>query len=320
LASFFVATGWVIDLDEWRREPQRYNDLRLPEWLAFSPRCWLLVPLLQGEAQGEELVGFVVIGQPRAPRTIEWEDRDLLKSAARQLAVYVALVQTSEALLEARQFETFHRLAAFLVHDLKNVSGQLGMVLSNAARHGDNPEFIASAFNTMGHARERLDRTLAQLRNAQPEQVSRAQRVDLGEAVSEAVERSKDKAPVPQLSISAAPQVIAEKERLVTVLTHLLRNAQEAISDSGQVQIRLYQRQKWAYIEVEDNGHGMDERFMRESLFRPFQTTKGNAGMGIGVYEAREYISQLGGRIDVSSTLGVGTTFTIQLVSHDTGS
>ena len=317
LASFLVASGWIINIDEWRREPKRYSGLLLPEWLSASPRCWLLVPLLQGQAQGEELVGFVVLGQPRALRAIEWEDRDLLKAASRQLAVYVALVQTSEALLEARQFETFHRLAAFLVHDLKNVSGQLGLVLGNATRHRDNPEFIDSAFHTMTLARARRDRTRARLGNAQPEQVGRVQRVDLGDAVREAVARCKDKQPEPQVSISATPQVIAERERLVTVLAHLLRNAQEAIAGAGEVQIRLYQCERWAYIEVADNGHGMDERFIRERLFRPFQTTKGNAGMGVGVYEVREYIGQLGGRVDVSSTPGEGTTFTIRLVARD---
>jgi signal transduction histidine kinase len=57
----------------------------------------------------------------------------------------------------------------------------------------------------------------------------------------------------------------------------------------------------------------MDSKFIAERLFRPFDTTKGNAGMGIGVYETREYIVKLSGQIVVESQPGKGSTFTITL-------
>ena len=57
----------------------------------------------------------------------------------------------------------------------------------------------------------------------------------------------------------------------------------------------------------------MDTKFIAERLFKPFDTTKGNAGMGIGVYEARDYIVKHSGSCDVESKVGVGTTFTITL-------
>jgi chemotaxis protein histidine kinase CheA len=57
----------------------------------------------------------------------------------------------------------------------------------------------------------------------------------------------------------------------------------------------------------------MDKRFIRERLFQPFNTTKGNAGMGVGVYESREFVYALGGEINVVSEPGAGTAFTIKL-------
>jgi signal transduction histidine kinase len=57
----------------------------------------------------------------------------------------------------------------------------------------------------------------------------------------------------------------------------------------------------------------MDERFIKERLFRPFYTTKGNSGMGIGAYEAREFMHTLGGDIQVESQLQMGTTFRIRI-------
>ena len=68
-------------------------------------------------------------------------------------------------------------------------------------------------------------------------------------------------------------------------------------------------------IEIADTGEGMSEEFIRERLFKPFDSTK-SAGMGIGVFESREYINELGGSLEVSSTPGAGTTFRVLLPLH----
>ena len=66
-------------------------------------------------------------------------------------------------------------------------------------------------------------------------------------------------------------------------------------------------------ITVVDTGIGMDDTFIREQLFRPFESTKGVDGMGIGAYQVREYVRDLKGYLDVESTPGEGTTVTIRL-------
>ncbi|MBK5930603.1 XrtA/PEP-CTERM system histidine kinase PrsK [Halochromatium salexigens] len=310
LVSFLNRTHWIIELNEYRNNPDFYKGLRLPDWLLDDARHWVVVPLLKGEV----LEGFVVLAQPRAPNRIDWEERDLLKTAGRQLAVYVALVRTQEALLEARQFEAFHRLAAFLVHDLKNVSAQLSLICSNAERHRDNPEFITDAFRTMGHARDRLDRTQAQLRNVQPSaETAPRQQIDLAKLLTEVIADSQDAQPTPELEIRQPIELNADAEGLKNIVQHLVRNAQEATPDDGQVHLALDADEHWARIQVRDTGSGMDDDFMRRRLFRPFQTTKGNAGMGIGLYEARERINRMGGRIEVDSELGKGSLFRLWL-------
>ena len=65
-----------------------------------------------------------------------------------------------------------------------------------------------------------------------------------------------------------------------------------------------------------DTGHGMSEDFIRERLFKPFQTTK-QAGMGIGAYESFQYVQELGGRISVESEVNKGTLVTILLPLFD---
>ena len=56
----------------------------------------------------------------------------------------------------------------------------------------------------------------------------------------------------------------------------------------------------------------MSPEFIRERLFRPFDSTKGSHAMGIGAYQAREYARMLGGQLEVNSTVGEGTTFVLR--------
>ena len=86
----------------------------------------------------------------------------------------------------------------------------------------------------------------------------------------------------------------------------------EATPADGVVNLTLHADGERALIQVMDNGKGMDEIFIREKLFRPFATTK-SGGMGIGVYECREYVQELKGDMRVTSVENQGSTFTLSL-------
>jgi signal transduction histidine kinase len=98
-------------------------------------------------------------------------------------------------------------------------------------------------------------------------------------------------------------KVLADRERLERVVGHLIQNAIEATPRDGHVMVRRPRaggRCESVEIEITDTGEGMSEEFIRERLFKPFESTK-SAGMGIGVFESREYINELGGLLEVSS-------------------
>ena len=105
LPTFMRSTGWVVNLEEFRASPGRYRDLRLPDWLTEYPQAWLLVPLWQGK----DLLGFVLLASPRTLVDVNWEVTDLLKTAGRQAASFLAQIQATEALLESRKFEAFKK-------------------------------------------------------------------------------------------------------------------------------------------------------------------------------------------------------------------
>ena len=108
-------------------------------------------------------------------------------------------------------------------------------------------------------------------------------------------------------------RILVNRDRFVSIVGHIVKNAQEATDDDGYVFIDVVKNDEVVKIKVTDNGCGMSESFIKEELFNPFSTTKGNAGMGVGVYECREYIQSVGGRIDVVSILDRGTEITLSV-------
>lgn len=309
LVAFLQRTQWVVEVPEYLQTPEHYDGLNLAEWQEKIPELWLVVPLVQ---QGT-LYGFVAVAHPQVTRDINWEDHDLLKTVGQQLANYLALMDTSDALAHARQFEAYNRLSAFIVHDLKNLVAQLSLVVKNAEKHKHNPEFIDDAVDTLGHSVAKMNRLLSQLRKGNILE-SRPRAVDLKRTLEQVVVQQSKARPKPVLAkVEDKLLVNGDQDKLVSVLGHLVQNAQEATANDGSVKLRLYKLDNSAIIEVEDNGCGMDAQFIRERLFRPFDTTKGNAGMGIGVFETRQLITGSGGHMDVESEPDKGTRFTLRL-------
>ncbi|HEY7241917.1 MAG TPA: XrtA/PEP-CTERM system histidine kinase PrsK [Burkholderiales bacterium] len=299
-AAFLAKTGWVVDLEQ--RRPAGTVDL--PAWLRELPAAWLVVPVI---AQ-EELTGFAILATPRARIELNWEVRDLLKTAARQVGSFLAQVQASEALLEARKFESFNRMTAFVVHDLKNLVAQLSLLLRNAARHRHNPRFQDDMLTTVRHVEERMNRLLAQLATGSRSEEN-LRPIPLARVIERVVAAKKAaRADIAVHASDAALAAVGYEQRFERVLGHLVQNAIDATQPSGEVRISVAAEGDDAVIEIADSGCGMSEAFVRERLFRPFQTTKGN-GMGIGVFEVAQYARDMGGRVEVDSRPGAGTRF-----------
>ena len=107
-------------------------------------------------------VGFMATARTRVD--VNWEVNDLLKTAARQAATFLGQMQATEALLEARKFDAFNRMSAFVIHDLKNIVAQLSLMIKNAERHRENPEFQKDMLTTVEHSVERMKQLMLQLR------------------------------------------------------------------------------------------------------------------------------------------------------------
>lgn len=311
---FLESRQWVVDLQEFAKDPDKYEGLVLPEWMSKFPRGRLVVPLmLQGR-----LFGFMLLLQPRSAITLNWEVIDLLKIAGSQAASYLAQNEAASALMLARQFESFNRMSTFVVHDLKNLVSQLGLLIPNAEKHKDNPEFQRDMLETVTLSVQKMRLMLQKLSRSASQE--RPAPLSIEKLLVQAVASKAAFEPRPLLTITEPRlRVVADWERLERVVGHLIQNAIEATPKEGQVAITLSRANDSVIIEIRDTGEGMTEEFIRERLYKPFESTK-SAGMGIGAFESREYIHELGGSLAVSSTPPQGTTFriTLPLCQQDT--
>jgi putative PEP-CTERM system histidine kinase len=305
--QFLDSKEWVVDLQEYEEWPSKYDDVAMPAWLQAYPRGWLVVPLMM---QGR-LFGFMLLMQPRSAIKLNWEVIDLLKIAGNQAASYLAQYEAANALMVARQFESFNRMSTFVVHDLKNLVSQLSLLMSNAERHKHNPEFQNDMIETVNFSVQKMKLLLQKLsRTVTPEN---PMALPIERLLRQAVVSKGGFEPQPVLTVADAGLTVrADWERLERVVGHLIQNAIEATARDGRVEIGLARRGESVLIRITDNGEGMSEDFIRERLFKPFESTK-SAGMGIGAFESQEYIEELGGTLEVTSEQGSGSTFTVIL-------
>lgn len=301
---------WIVDLDAERSHP--FGEALLwPDWLAHLPSAWLVVPL----RVADEMIGFVVLARPRAELALNWELRDLLKTAARQAAGFLAQMHATEALLEARKFDAFNRMSAFVVHDLKNIITQLSLMLKNAERHRGNAQFQQDMLETVESSLDKLRQMMLQLREGERPAGS-ASGVELAPLLQRIHQATRLHGRQFELDITDRVATRGHAQRLERVIGHVVQNALDATPASGTVSVRLTQSVGRAMVVVGDNGAGMSPEFIQSRLFRPFNSTK-RSGMGIGSYESFQYIKELGGSIEVKSELGQGSVVTLLLPLFD---
>jgi len=310
----------------------------LPEaatWFQEIPRAWLAVPL----NHFGNLIGFVVLTRSRAQFKLDYEVFQLLRVVGREVASRVAEQRAAQILSQTRELREYSQRFAFVLHDIKNVSGQLSMLLANAEVHADNPEFQRDMLSTVRASVGKITRLLSRL------QADRRERshalIDPVERLKEIVETAMLSRPIKDFGASGGGDpgdsrhgverdveivgitadgqtamqlggVAIEAESFDAVAAHLLNNAIEASPPGTQVRVDVRREALSMVIDIVDEGPGMSPEFIRDELFRPFASTKGG-GHGIGVYQARELLREAGGDLLVLSRVGSGTTMRLLL-------
>lgn len=308
LARKLEVSGLTLDLDGARAGHDRAGELSLiPPWLRDEPTAWAAVPLLHAE----RLFGLVVLARPMVSRQLDWEDFDLLRVAGRHVASVLAEQSAQAALADAARFDDFNRRIAFVMHDIKNLSSQLGLLARNAERHAENPDFRKDMLVTLRNSADKLDGLIARLGRYGHRNPVHIAPLDLTKLAQAAAQRLR---PVRRIDVTgeATCLVLGNEELLDQAIAHLIQNAIDASDAAAPIAIEIANTALRGEIAVVDAGVGMSPEFVRKALFQPFVSTKPD-GFGIGVCEARDHIRAMGGRLDVASREGLGTRFTISL-------
>jgi putative PEP-CTERM system histidine kinase len=307
LAEFLAEKEWIIERSDVSERPENYVPLSADWDFDGMPDAEIIVPLLHDDKS----YGFLLLASPEAPLQMNFEDRDLLRCAGRQIASHLMQAHADELLTEGRQFDAYHRLTTFLMHDLKNLIAQQILLVSNAERHKHEPEFIDDAVLTIQGSVARMQKILNQLAQGVP--TLRPGTTDVQRVVLKAASACADRQPYPVASDIQPASVHVDPERFESALVHLIRNAQDASDPDSRIIVWTANDTDGVSVYVKDTGQGMDREFINERLFKPFDSTKGSRGLGIGVYQVREFAIQSGGALNYQSDVGVGTTVRLLL-------
>lgn len=303
----FIESDWVFVPDTGNNRALSQHNEVLPSWTRNIPDLWLIFPLIVAE----ELIGFIALTKPANDENLTWEDLDLLKTIGRQIASYLKRHHQEEQLAERKQFDTYNKLVAFIVHDLNNLIAQQALLVRNAEKHKHNPVFVDDVINTISHSVTRMSNLLKKLRREETESITL---VSVDDVITQALDECNQGKPEVTTDIQTTDRtLIGDPVRLVMTIAHFIKNAQDATPEQGKVHVTLRINQDRMIITIEDTGAGMDWDFIHNRLFKPFETTKSGKGMGIGAYLSKEYISELGGTLNVISEPGTGTTVTLSL-------
>jgi putative PEP-CTERM system histidine kinase len=313
---FLKSKNWIIDIEELRTRPFIYEGLKVNHSLLNAVSFQLIIPIYNAE----KFWGMAVMqGSDNTSKRLNWELRDYLTAVNAQVSNFLFHHQAAQELAENAQFAAFTRMSAFIVHDLKNVMAQIDLILSNAQQHKHNPEFIEDTFETLQHTKARMDKMLVQLTEKNATKDSADSLVNLSHSVKQVVEqRCASYLPTANVIIISETPVVLDRDKLCNVIYHLVSNAQQATSNDGKVEIKIELSfdKKYMLINIMDTGCGMSESFISTRLFKPFDTTKGNAGMGIGAFDAKAFLEKIGGQLQVHSELGIGTNFTLRIPTN----
>jgi putative PEP-CTERM system histidine kinase len=261
----------------------------------------------------EKPIGFLTINERVTGQPYNFEDFALLKTLADQASATLLNRQLTKELERAKEMETFQALSTFFVHDLKNLASRFSLAMQNIPVHFDKPAFREDLLKTMEKSVSKIVTMTSRLSSLSKERSINRVECDLNALVTEALSGLNGTMKA-NLSVECReiPRIQADPEEIQNVLTNLILNASEATGASGRITVTTSRENGWVLLAVSDNGSGMTPEFMASSLFKPFQTTKKN-GLGIGLYQSKTIVEAHGGRIEVESEPGRGTTFRVRL-------
>lgn len=258
-----------------------------------------------------QLLGFIAVGRDERGERYRADDCQLLRVMAHHFGMVLALSQQTEERRASVELEALHRFSAFCLHDLKNLTAGLSLVVQNAIVHGQDPAFQQSVMKTVVGTVRKMTALMEKLSLKTSRAVS-WQTVDLTAIIRDAATGVKVQVCMDLSRLDGQSSLVhAVPEELHQVFTNVLLNACQAAGECSTVSIQVEGDGRMVRVQVTDHGPGIPHDRLR-TLFQPFQTTK-VGGLGIGLYQCKRIVESHQGTIHILSRVGEGTTIRVTL-------
>jgi signal transduction histidine kinase len=215
----------------------------------------------------------------------------------------------------AEHLATLGELAAGLAHELRNPLAGIAGVIDVLGHDIQNDHPAKEIWQDVRNEIHNIQRILDDLLEYTRPQAAHKLVSDVNATVEQAVRRAEHQAlsrPIRFVLIKGVPLAVEHDSALIgQVLLNLLLNAIQSIKAEGLIEVRVDSDEKAAHISVIDNGQGISPTHVAQ-VFRPFFSTKKH-GTGLGLALAQRIAEGHGGIIEVTSTPGKGSQFTLHL-------
>jgi signal transduction histidine kinase len=278
---------------------------------------------LRGESG--HLYGFLTVHDDRVRDAFSKEEVQLLAGLATQVAITVENSQLYQQMKEKDRLAALGEMAAGLAHEIRNPLGSIKASAQYLAETSEQPEGRREFLDIIVDEVDRLNRVLSSfLDYARPGHTD-PEPICVNSAVQLTLQFLRPECDSANVTLHVTldpdlPRARIDIERLRQVLINLVQNAVQAMISGGDlyVETRAQDRlriggdsHRWVQISVRDTGPGIAPGLL-PNLFVPFVTTK-QQGTGLGLAISQRIVSEAGGRIDVRSREGLGTTFVVML-------
>lgn len=220
------------------------------------------------------------------------------------------LKESQESLIRSERLASLGFMAAGMAHEIKNALVPLRTLMDLLVISGKDQAFVSKFNELVPKEVERINMLSTDLLHYSKPSEPAFEYLDLNEVIKEAADfleiQARKKDVVLKLNLSKIPDVKADRNGMIEVMTNLILNAIEAMS-GGEIVLSSYEKDGKVMIEISDNGPGMPEENLKK-IFLPFFTTK-KEGTGMGLAITQRIVTDHGGTIEVKSSHGVGTTF-----------
>lgn len=268
-----------------------------------------VVPLICSQ----RVEALVVFGEQIAAEQFTFEDYDLMKIMARQSALVLSNLRLSEELIETRELAAVARLSSFVVHDLKNLTYSLSLIMDNADEHMGNADFQHDMIATVRHTIENMQGLTQKLKAIPGKSGTSRECHDLHQLSATVVEELKKMRSRARIVCGGASVLsLVDRDEIRKVIVNLVQNGLDAAGEEGTILVETGMNNGHAYFSVSDTGCGMTKDFIENQLFKPFRTTKAK-GLGIGLYQCKQIVEAHSGMFEVRSEAGKGSVFTVYL-------